>query len=243
MASSSGLSPEFPRPRRNPLRTCWGLLAGGLLATLPAFAALPGYLRTALDSFNPGMPAGWACTITTTRNKDTLVERFDPSRPPDGQWTLLQCHDRTPTAEEREKYLQSRPPGSTVGPQAVFSKADIEPGSLTLVREDGERAEFKGSFRTEATGADKMLGHLVLHLTANKRRPHVEKYALLLETPYSPVLGVKMNELQLVAEFLPPESDRPSLPAKQTSHFTGRILLIPTEEALQVIFSDFTRSP
>jgi hypothetical protein len=204
---------------------------------------MPGYLRSALDNFNPGVPAGWACTITTIRNKDTLVERFDPSRPPDGQWTLLQCHDRSPTPEEREKYLQSRPAGSTVGPQAVFSKSDIEPGSLTVVHEDDERAEFKGSFRNEAAGADKMLGHLILRLTVNKRRPHVEKYALLLESPYSPVLGVKMNELQLGAEFLPPESDRPSLPTKQTSHFTGRILLIPTEEMLQVNFSDFTRSP
>ena len=242
MVNLSGSSPAFPRPRRN-LRRAWSGLLACSLAAIPALAALPVYLRTALDGFNPGMPAGWACTITTTRNQDALVERFDPSQPPGGQWTLLRCHDRAPTAEEKEKYQQSRPPGSTVGPQAVFQKADIEPGSLQLVREDDERAEFKGAFRSESTGADKMLGHLVLHLTANKRRPHVEKYTLSLETPYSPVLGVKMNELQVEAEFLPPGMDRPSLPAKQTSHFTGRILLIPTEETLQVIFSDFVKAP
>ena len=166
-----------------------------------------------------------------------------PSQQSAGQWTLLQCHDRAPTAEEKEKYRESRPPGSSVGPQAVFQKTEIEPGSLTLVREDDERGEFKGAFRSEATGADKMLGHLVLHLTANKRRPHVEKYTLTLESPYSPVLGVKMNELQVEAQFLPPGTDRPSLPAKQTSHFMGRILLISNEEDLKVIFSDFARSP
>jgi hypothetical protein len=171
-----------------------------------------------------------------------LVERFDPSRPPGEQWTLLQCHDRAPTPEEKEKYQQSRPPGSTVGPQAVFQKADIEPGSLTLEHEDEERAVYKGAFRNESTGADKMLGHLVLHLYANKRRPHIEKYSLTLETPYSPVLGVKMNELQVEAEFLAPGSDRPSLPAKQTSRFSGRILLLPTEENLQVVFSDFAKA-
>ena len=242
MASSSGSSPAFPRPWRNPARLGLSLLAWGL-TVLPAGAALPGYLRTALDAFNPGMPAGWACTITTTRNNDTLVEHFDPSRPSGGQWTLLQCHDRSPTTEEKEKYLQSRPSGSSVGPQATFQKADIEPGSLTLVREDDERAVFKGAFRAESTGADKMLGHLVLHLTANKRTPFVEKYTLSLETPYSPVLGVKMNELRVEAEFLPPGTERPSLPARQTSRFTGRILLIPTEEDLRVIFSDFVRTP
>jgi hypothetical protein len=229
------------RRRRNLLRI-WCGLAGWCLATLPLFGVLPGYLRTALDNFNPGVPAGWACTITTTRNNDTLVERFDPSRPPGGQWVLLQCHDRRPTAEENEKYLKSRPAGTSVGPQATFQKTDIEPGSLILVREDEQRAVFKGSFRTESTGADKMLGHLVLHLTANKLQSHVEKYTLSLESPYSPVLGVKMNELEVAAEFLPPGTNCPSLPARQISHFTGRILLIPTEESLRVIFSDFVRT-
>ena len=242
MASSSGSSPAFPRPRRNPLRFWSGLLACSL-ATLPAFAALPGYLRAALDSFNPGMPPGWACTLSTTRNGDTLVERYDPSQPPGSQWTLLQCHAHSPSDEEKEKYRESRPSGSTVGQQAVFQKADIEPGSLTLEREDAERAVFKGAFRAESTGADKMLGHLVLHLIVSKNKPHIEKYTLTLESPYSPVLGVKMNELQVEADFLPPGPGQPSLPAKQTSRFTGRILLISTEEALQVVFSDFAKVP
>lgn len=232
----------FPRPSSSLVRQCCCLLAW-VLTALPALAEMPGYLRTALNNFTPGVPPGWACTITTTRNDDTLVERFDPSRPLGGQWSLLQCHGRGPTAEELEKYLSSRPPGSSVGPQANFQKADIEPGSLTLVREDDERAEFKGTFRQESTGADKMLGHLVLHLTVNKHRPYFEKYTLSLETSYSPVLGVKMNELEVVANFTAPDSDHPSLPAAQTSRFAGRILLIPTEENLRVTYRDFARVP
>jgi hypothetical protein len=243
MASSSGSSPAFLRPRYNPVRLGCGLLAWSLLATLPALAEMPGYLRAALDRFNPGVPAGWACTLTTTRNDYTLVERFDPSRPAGGQWTLLQCQGRAPTAEEAEKYKKSRPPGSPVGPQANFQKGDIEPGSLTLVREDDERAEFKGAFRDESTGADKMLGHLVLHLTVSKQRPHIEKYALSLSAPYAPVLGVKMNELQVESAYRPPGTDRPALPATHTSRFSGRILLISTAETLQVTFSDFARTP
>jgi hypothetical protein len=215
----------------------------GILATLPVWAEIPGYLRTALDSFNPGVPAGWACTIATTRNDYTLVERFDPSRPVGGQWTLLQCQGRTPTAGEVEKYKKSRPSSSPVGPQANFQKSDIEPGSLTLVREDDERAEFKGSFRDESTGADKMLGHLVIHLTVSKPQRHIEKYTLSLAAPYAPVLGVKMNELQVESAYLPPGTDRPALPATHTSRFTGRILLISTAETLQVTFSDFARTP
>jgi hypothetical protein len=224
------------------LRRGCSLLAFGL-ATLPALAAMPAYLRTALDKFTPGVPAGWACTITTTRNDFVLVERFDPSRPAGTQWTLLQCQGRAPTPEEVAKYAKSRPPGSPVGPQANFQKGDIEPGSLSLVSEDGERAEFKGAFRDEAAGADKMLGHLVLHLIVNKHQPHVEKYTLSLASPYNPVLGVKMNALQVEAAYLPPKADWPALPSTHTSHFTGRILLISTEESLRVTFSDFARTP
>jgi hypothetical protein len=242
MASSSGSSHAFPRPRYNPVRLC-GVLLAWSLASLPVMAAMPAYLRTALDSFNPGVPAGWACTLTTTRNDHILVERFDPSRPTGGQWTLLQCQGRAPTAEEVEKYRKSRPPGSPVGPQANFQKGDIEPGSLTLVREDNEQAEFKGAFRDESSGADKMLGHLVLHLTVSKLRPHIEKYTLSLSAPYAPVLGVKMNELQVETAYHPPATDRPALPASHTSRFTGRILLISTQEDLQVTFSDFARTP
>lgn len=204
---------------------------------------MPGYLRTALANFTPGVPPGWACTITTTRNDDTLVERFDAAQAPGAQWTLLQCHGRAPTDKEREKYGQSRPPGSSVGPQANFQKGDIEPGSLVLVSEDDERAEFKGAFRQESTGADKMLGHLVLHLTVGKRQPHIAKYTLTLESPYSPVLGVKMHELQVETSFSTPAPDHPSLPITHASRFKGSILFIPTEEDLRVTFSDFVRTP
>lgn len=242
MANLSGSSPACPRPKSKTGRLWWCLLAWSL-AALPATAEMPAYLRAGLANFLPGVPPGWACTITTTRNAETLVERFDPGQPPGGQWTLLQFRGRTPTKEEQEKYRQSRPPGTFVGPQANFQKADIEPGSLILESEDDERAEFKGSFRQESTGADKMLGHLVLHLTASKRSPYITKYTLTLATPYSPVLGVKMNELQVEATFTPPSSTHSSLPATHTSRFAGRILFIPTEENLRVTFSDFARIP
>lgn len=204
---------------------------------------MPGYLRTALNHFNPGVPPGWACTITTTRNGATLIERFDAAQAPAAQWTLLQFEGRAPTPKEQARYRQSRPPGSSVGPQANFQKADIEPGSLVLVSEDNAKAEFKGSFRQESTGADKMLGHLVLHLTVDKRSPHIAGYTLTLATPYSPVLGVKMNDLQVEAVYTAPDETHPSLPATHTSRFTGRIFFIPTEESLQVTFSDFAGTP
>ena len=238
MGNSSGSSPALLQRRFEArwLGVAW--LTCGLMAA-SARAEMPGYLRTALSHFSPAVPAGWAYTLTTTRNGEPLVESFDPSRPPGGQWNLLQCRSRNPTAEELEKYAQSRPTADSGGPQSNFQKADIEPGSLQLVTEDAERAEFLGGFREEASGADKMLGHLKLRLIVSKKISCVEKCVLELREPYWPVLGVKMNELRVETTFSPPAEGRPSLPIAQESHFRGRILLVPTEEKLQVAYRDF----
>ncbi len=238
MASSSGLFPGCLRPSFEPLRR----LAAGL-ALLLCVAALPAqqpaYLRTALEGFNTGVPAGWAYTLTTVRHGRALTERFDPARPPAAQWTLLETEGRPPTPDEIEKYRRARAtaPG---GMQANFERADIEPGSLTLLREDATHAEFSGEFRETSVGPDKMLGHLKLVLKVDKHVPHVSAYLLELKEPYSPVLGVKMTGLRVEARFSPPTAGRPSLLTGLTSRFTGRIFFIPTGEELELTYREHT---
>ena len=202
-------------------------------------AALPDYVRAALSRFNPELPAGWAYTTTTVRGDVSTTERYDPAKAPEEQWTLLRFNGRPPLPADLEKYRKLRAANPSPASQATFTRADIEPGSLQLLHEDAERAEFAGAFREAAAGADKMLRHLRLRLTVNKRQPHVEKFALDLLAPYTPILGVKMNELAVTMSFTPPTPDRPSLPAASTSHFAGRIFFIGTEEDLRVTYADF----
>jgi hypothetical protein len=213
------------------------------LALSPLGAELPDYLRAALARFSTEVPPGWAYTLTTIRDDDRMVERFDPARPPGRQWSLEQWRGRAPTADELEKYARSRPDAATGGARANFHRDDIEPGSLRLTREDAEWAEFTGAFREQATGPDKMLGHLRLRLFVNKAGAYVGKYQLELIEPYWPVLAVKMNELFVEATFDAPEGAGPALPSAQTSRFAGRILLIPKKENLALIYSDFSRRP
>ncbi len=236
MANPTGSSRWCRRPR---LTRALLLLAGLGLATAGR-AALPGYVREALGKFSAELPADRAYTTTTVRKEASTAERYDPAQPPGERWTLLLYNGQPPAAPELEKYRRLR----AANPQPVspgnFSRGDIDPGSLQLVTEDAERAEFQGGFREVSAGADKMLLHLQLRLTVNKRQPHVEKYTLSLREPYSPILGVKMNELHVEMSFTPPAPDRPSLPAAVTSHFAGRIFLIGTSEDLRVDYSDFT---
>lgn len=219
------------------------LALGALLAVASTVAAVPDYVREALGKFSSEVPAGWAYTLTTVRNDDArTAARFDPARPPADQWTLLDLNGRAPTAKERTQYARARADGgNSSAPQGTFQKGDIDPASITLVSEDTDRGEFSCGFRAEATGADKMLGHLHLRLTVNKRQPHVEKFALELREPYSPVLGVKMRELLVQMSFTPPGSDRPSLPAVNSSHFLGRIFFIRMEENLTLTYTDLVR--
>lgn len=200
-------------------------------------AETPGYLHAALADFHPGVPAGWAYTLTTIRNDRSITERFDPAKPPAGQWTLLETEGRAPTDNEREKYARARSAGAG-GTQANFEKADIDPGSIALLKEDDAQAEFTAAFRETSTGSDKMLGHLTLRLVVDKRVPHVTAYVLELKEAYTPVLGVKMNELRVEARFSSPVVGRPSLPLEMTSQFTGRIFFISTGENLRLIYRD-----
>ncbi len=238
MPSLTGSSPAC-HPRRLKIG---GLALGVLLTALSGVAAMPDYLRAALGKFSTGVPAGWAYTLTTVRNEDArITARFNPAKPPAEQWTLLQLNDRLPTAKEIAQYGRARASGNSPAPQGTFQKADIDPASVALLSEDAERAEFRCTFRAEAAGADKMLGHLTLRLTVSKQQPHVEKFVLELKEPYSPVLGVKMRELLVQMNFTAPGPDHPSLPVGNTSHFLGRIFFISMEENLLLAYSDFVR--
>ncbi|MDB6115313.1 MAG: hypothetical protein JWQ62_2258 [Lacunisphaera sp.] len=204
---------------------------------------MPDYLREALGKMSADVPEGWAYTLTTERNHEvSTTERFDPSRPPGAQWTLLRYNGRPPAERELEKYTRYRAANPAVVSQATFQKADVDPGSITLVREDADRAEFTAGFRRESAGADKMLAHLRLGLVVHKRPACLERFTLDLREPYSPVLSVRMHELHVAMIFTAPDGDRPGLPAVSTSHFVGRIFFFGTEENLHVTYSDYVRS-
>jgi hypothetical protein len=206
-------------------------------------AQIAGYVHTALSNFSPEVPKHWAYSLTTERDDRKITEHFDPAKPPTGQWTLLRTGGRAPTAGEAEKYIRYKSSQSPGPMQATFQKNDIEPGSLKLVREDSERADFTCTFRELSANADKMLGHLGLLLTIDKRLSYVEKFRLTLNAPYSPVLTVKMNELVVTMDFSPPNERGTSLPSQSSSHFAGRIFFVPVEENITYHYSDFTFSP
>jgi hypothetical protein len=213
------------------------LIGGGL----PALAAeLPAYFNEALAQFTSDAPRGWAYTLTTTRGSETSVERFDPSRPKGGEWTLLQRDGRAATAEEIERYLRYKASSTPPTARATFEKGDLDRGTFTLVREDAAVAEFRGKFREDLK--EPLLAHLVLDLKFTKQPAAVQAFTLRLAGPFAPALGVKMTELEVSMEFSPPTDGRPSLPRESRSRFRGRLFFFKSiEEDLRIRYSDFVR--
>lgn len=200
----------------------------------------PAYVREALSHFTSDSPKGWAYTLTTTKDGQTSVERYDPAQPVGAQWTLLQRDGRAPTPEESRRYTQyktSTTQGSTRS--ATFEKGDIDFSTMKLVREDAERAEFESRFRE---GDDKMLAHFIVKLTVAKHPAAIERFVLSLDAPFSPVIGVKMKELLVDMTFSPATAERPSLPLSSISRFRGRLLLVKSiNEDLSITYSDYVR--
>ncbi len=202
---------------------------------------MPQYLKTALAHFSPGLPAGWAYSVSTLRGRNRATERFDPSAVVDLQWTLSERDGRKPSEDELKKY-RSYKTTFAENPRIAFTRGDLDLDSLHLEREDALHAEYSCRFRGDIS--DQLLSHLRLVLTVSKEPAFVEKSELSLVEPFSPVLGMKNLELTLRTVFSSPTKSRPSLPLQTTMHFRGKLfLVISIEEDLQSDFSDFVFTP
>ncbi len=202
-------------------------------------AALPDYFTRAFARLGTDAPRGWAYTLRTTRDGAVSVERYDPSRPKGGEWTLLERDGRAPDAAELERYLRYKA-ANTPQTRATYEKGDIDLASVVLAREDAERAEFQALFRADVSAP--LLAHLALVFVVHKASAAVERTDLRLRAPFSSGLGMRMQELVVTTHFHPPEGEQPALPRETVSRFRGRMFfLVPVAEDLRVEFSDFAR--
>lgn len=208
---------------------CVGFLA--LVAgALPA--AEPDWLELALARLPPPDEGRLACTLAIERNGQRSVERFDPRAAPAEQWTLVERHGSPPTPAEQAAYRRQRADPATGPAPAGLKSAQIDRASLQLVRESATHATLTGGFTEEAAATDKLLARLTLTLLVRKEPAAVVSYRLDLRQPFSPVLGVRMHELEAGAEYGPDGNIR-----RSWSRFQGRIFLRRVEERVSATFS------
>lgn len=203
-------------------------------------ATLPDYLTQALTRLTSDAPHGWAYTVATTRDDEHSVERYDPSRPKGGEWTLIARNGRAPDADEIQRYLRYKASNAPTTARASFQKGDIDVGSLALLREENGLAVFRGRFREDAN--EPLLAHVVLDLTVDPARASIVEAVLRLAAPFAPALGVRMHELTLTMTFKEAADGSVVLPHTAHSRFRGRMFfLIPVEEDLRITYSNFQK--
>ena len=182
-----------------------------------------------------------------------LISKPKGNKPANKPPVVIYCDPANVTIPPppKKKDDKKEEPPSTISCMGTVGSGQAADG-FTITKPANKAGKVKVHFKfgtdtfdceMDEKDADKMLGHLAIRLIVAKKQPHIEKYALSLTAPYSPVLGVKMNTLQVEASYHPPGTDRPALPSLHTSQFAGRILLIATEETLRVTFTDFVRTP
>jgi hypothetical protein len=183
-------APETPAP-----------LAGAPLA------ALPPELETALAAFRAEGPRGWAFTQSTQGQGKALVERFDPSARGAARWTLLQTEGRAPTAEEAQRYRDSRPLHDSVSDLS----GQLDRTQVSLVSEDATSSVYEFALRP-AGEKDRAAAHMRARFTLDRASGSIVLAELFNYRPFQPARSLSIEEARTTLKFASPTEGRPALP-------------------------------
>jgi len=176
-------------------------------------------------------PEDFAWTRTTRTEQrggkavetQTIVERYDPSRPADRRWTLSSIDGRAPTADEAAKYARSR--ADTVVPS--YSRLGMHLGGR-LTRDDAAgHPVYRGSGLPKgafvANGHDLSADAGVEAHVAAGAKPFVERVVLASGKPFRMMLVAKVDRVEGVTRYKLMPDGRP-VPAEQVVVMTGSMM-------------------
>lgn len=213
----------------------------GLTAALACAAPSP-ELSRALADFRAAPPAGWAFTQVTVSEDKNLTERYDPSRPPEERWTLLEKDGRRPTEADLATYREQpgKRGGELVAPDLT---AQLDADTAELVSDDGDRAVWRFRLRP-GNDEDFVAAHMTATYTLHRPTGSIERVELANFEPFDPSFFVKVNEARTVMEFTLPEGDRPARPRQISMRVRGRSFWFKSlDSELSVTYRDYEAKP
>lgn len=208
-----------------------------LLLASVARAALPPEVAAACTAFHTENPKGWSFTQTTSAEGRTLVERYDAAQPEFNRWTLLLENGRAPTPDEARAYKEKFTRRSRNGTAPNIS-SQLDLTSAELVSETPEQCTYR--FRLAATEADdKTADFLRASITYNKTASTIEVFTIASITPFAPVFGVKISELQTTIRYTLPDAGRPALLHSVATRTRGRAFFKSLDADMAVTYTDY----
>jgi hypothetical protein len=219
---------------------------GGLLfaATLFAQAAnAPTLLEEAVENWL-GERDHWAFTQRAVEYDDgkprERLERYDPSKPGNGRWTLLAIDGKPPTAEQhaawaKKKFKKNKRAFDTpIGDYFDFRGATILGETPKAVRYDVPlRRDKRWLFETDKV-------HVVV--TINKETHALEHLTANVREPVKVLLGiVKITNGELDLNFLPFDVDARGGPDAAQPAGTAHVSVTKPGGRVEFTWSDFKR--
>lgn len=217
------------------------LLLAALMRGAPE--ATPSLLESSVDSWL-GERDHWAFTQRAVEYDDgkphERLERYDPSKPGNGRWTLLQIDGKTPTPEQRAAWAKKkfkknpRKFDSPIGDYFDFREAKVVAETPKLVRyEVPLRNDKRWLFDTDKVR---------VVVTINKETRALEHLSANVREPVKVLLGIaKITEGAVDLNFLPFDVDAPKSPDAAQPQGSARVSVSKPGGRVEFTWSDFKR--
>jgi hypothetical protein len=212
-------------------------------AAIARAAAAPTLLEQAVDNWL-GERDNWAFTQRAVEFDDgkprERLERYDPSKPGDGRWTLLAIDGKQPTEEQRAAWAKKkfkknkRKFESPIGDYFDFRSATIVSETPKVVRYQVPlHREKRWLFETDK---------VKVVVTINKETRALEHLTANVREPVKVLLGiVKITDGALDLNFLPFDVDAPSGPDATQPKGSAHVSVSKPGGRVEFTWSDFKR--
>lgn len=214
-----------------------------LTVALVGRAADTAYLENAVEMWL-GERDHWAFTQRAVEwergERRERLERYDPSRPGDGRWTLLEINGGKPTAEQhaawaKKKFKKNRRRfDSPIGDYFDFGSAKVLSETPRLIRFDVPlRRDKNWLFQTDKVD---------VVVTINKETRALEHLTAKVVEPLKVLLGLaKITDGKLDLSFLTSHDDATPGPESSQPTGTARVTVSKFGERAEFTWSDFKR--
>jgi hypothetical protein len=207
-------------------------------------ADTPPLLAEAMDKWSAEMD-GWAFTqrVRTFDNdkvKLERLERYDPSRPDNQRWELLEIDGKSPTAEQRE-YWEKRKNKKAKhrADKAIEEYFDFP--HATLSKETAEGMTYDVPLRRDITRLVP-LDKVNIEVTISKKTHAIQQITGGLKEPLRVALGLaKVTDGWLDVRFDPILNDLSVDPNATEAKGTARVVLFKMGDRAEYAWSQFKR--
>jgi hypothetical protein len=214
---------------------------------LPAGAETPPLLDDALKKWLTGTD-DWAFTqrarsFDNDKVKLERVERYDPSRPDNRRWELLEVDGKPPTPAQRDYWQQrknKKPRRKTEKPIDQYFDFD----RAAVVQETPETVRYVVPLRKEATRFVPV-EKIVVEIVVNKANRAVEQVTAGMKEPFRVALGLaKVTDMGLDVRFIEDDFEAESKPAESKpteASGTAHVVFFKFGDRAEYAWSDFKR--